>query len=262
MSGILLVVASSALAVMGLLAVRRFLRARDLISCHDVGGYLLSVVGTLYAVTLGLIVVDSMHRFQQARATTDQETNALADVMLLSDHLPGERRERIRQLATAYIDQVVNEEWRTMDQGKHSPRARAAAIRLVDSVVAFEPRTEKEKAAYAAQLTAICQFWDSRRSRTLTASHGIPTLEWTVLVIGGVITVAFTYFFKLEHLKIQLVMTSLVATMIVLNIFLVLMFGYPFSGDLKVDNDSFTIIKKIIEHQDENRFEKPAPAST
>ena len=43
-------------------------------------------------------------------------------------------------------------------------------------------------------------------------------------------------------------MTSLVATIIALNLYLVLMFGYPYSGEVKVSADSFRIAEAIITH--------------
>ena len=67
LSGILLVAAANALAIGGLLISRRIFRKHDLISTHEVGGFLLSVVGTMYAVILGLIVVDAMTRLSRAR---------------------------------------------------------------------------------------------------------------------------------------------------------------------------------------------------
>lgn len=251
LSGLLLVTSSGVLSILGLLAVRRILHTRDLISCHDVGGYLLSVIGTMYAVILGLIVVDAMAKFQQARLTTEQEANALADLVLLSNRLPHAERDEIQTLTLGYVDRVVNEEWPMLDSGQHSLEARRAAIRLIDAVCRFEPRTESEKALYEAELAAVCQFWDSRRIRTVTARHGVPALEWVVLLAGAMVTVAFTYFFKMEHLKIQVIMTAMVSTIIALNLYLVLMFGYPFSGDMKVDSDCFNVAQSVIEHQAE-----------
>jgi hypothetical protein len=60
---------------------------------------------------------------------------------------------------------------------------------------------------------------------------------------------SFTYFFKVEHLKIQMIMTAMVAMIIALCLFLVLMFGYPFSGELTVSPDSFKITRAIIAYQ-------------
>lgn len=56
--GAALIIGLAFLSVAGLLAVRRYIHLDNLRKCHEVGGYLLSVVGTMYAVLLGLVVVD------------------------------------------------------------------------------------------------------------------------------------------------------------------------------------------------------------
>jgi hypothetical protein len=240
-SGFLLVAISNTIALVGLLASRRLMRRLDLISHHEVGGFLLSVVGTMYAVILGLIVVDSLAKFQYGRQTTEQEANALANIVLLSRQLPPERRDRVQGLAIAYADLVMTAEWPLLDEGKFSPEAQSTALQLIDAVGDFDPKTGRDQATYEAALASIEDFWNNRRIRVVFASHGIPFLEWFVLIAGGMITVTFTYFFRLDHLRIQVAMTSLVATIIALNLYLILMFGYPFSGDVKVSSDSFNV---------------------
>jgi hypothetical protein len=42
-------------------------------------------------------------------------------------------------------------------------------------------------------------------------------------------------------------MTALCSTLIALNLFLVLMFGYPFSGDMKIRPDALVVDKLIFE---------------
>jgi len=59
-----------------------------------------------------------------------------------------------------------------------------------------------------------------------------------VLIVGGVAVVVFTYFFGLEHVKAQIAMTSMVALLIVLNLYLILLFAYPYSGDVKVSTQA------------------------
>ncbi|MHC5543047.1 bestrophin-like domain [Singulisphaera rosea] len=232
LSGFFLVLGSDVLAILGLLAVRKILKVDNLISTHDVGGYLLSVVGTMYAVILGLVVVDSMSKFDTARQTAERESNSLANIILLTKRFPAEKHQRIRAIASEYVDRVIHDEWPLLDRGSFSSEARLAALRLIDEVYDFEPATESEKTIYAAAVTTTCDFWQCRRTRTVTAEHGVPVLEWVVLIVGGVITVTFTYVFRLEHLAIQAVMTALVSTVIALCLYLVLIFGYPYSGDL------------------------------
>jgi Protein of unknown function (DUF4239) len=249
LAGVFMVAFSTAASIVGLMVVRRLLHSHNLISSHDVSGSLLSVVGTTYAVILGLIVVDAMAKFQEARQTTEHESNALADVLLLSHQLPTGARAEIETRVQSYIDRVVEDEWPSMDRGTYSPEARRAAIDLFNAVSGFDPKTEKEHAIYESELAAICEFWNMRRNRIVIASHGLPTLEWVVLVFGGVLTVSFTYFFKLEQLKIQVIMTAMVAMIIALCLFLVLMFGYPFSGELTVSSDNFRVLEGIMAYQ-------------
>jgi hypothetical protein len=247
MSGAGLIATSAALAVFGLLAVRRRIDARTLVSCHEVGGYLLSVVGTLYAVLLGLIVVDAMNTFQEAHQTTVQEANALGDIVLLARHMPEPDRTRLVRLTSEYAGLVVGPERAAMDHGQYSPEARRAVLALIDTIMKAEPRDDAAKSLHDQQVGTALQLWNSRRARIAVAARGIPALEWVALVVGGVITVFFTYFFAIENLRVQALMTATVAVLISLNIYLVLMFGYPLSGDLRIDLSCFQQHCEIFE---------------
>jgi hypothetical protein len=229
-----LVVLGTAAGVLGLLTVRRWLGAGMLAQSHDVAGSLLSVVGTLYAVLLGLVVVDSLEDFEEAREATIQEENALVNLVLLSRRLPEAKGEEIRRLASSYARLVVEREWAAMDEGRTDPEAHRAALALVRAVLDFEPVGEGEKAVYPAGIDAAMQLWNSRHARAVGCATGIPPLEWAVLILGGVVTVAFTYFFVVDNLRLQVVMTALVALSISLNVVLVMMFGYPYSGGVRI----------------------------
>lgn len=248
LTGFALILLSTGVALFGQSLVRRKVKPATLQACHEVGGYLLQVVGTLYAVLLGLIVVDAMNVFQEGHQTTVEEANSLTDVILLARQLPEEPRARITRLATQYADIVANREWDAMNHGHHLPEARGKAIELIDAVAAFEPKTESEKSVHDAQLESAVQLWNSRRSRTNLAAQTIPALKWFVLFLGGIITIFFTYFFSVEKAKLQALMTVLITVIIALNIFLVEMFGYPFSGDLRVTPAAFHAALEIAAH--------------
>ncbi len=247
--GVLLVLGSGLVAVLGLLLTRKVLSLDKLRECHDVGGYLLSVVGTLYAVLIGLIVVDAMQKFQMARDVTEHEANALADVYILAKCMPEPKRSEVRSLCVQYANQVVNSEWDKMDHGAYCPVARSMVIGLSQSLVDFEPVTENQKALYPIIITDASQVWQNRRTRTNMAMHSLPMVEWITIIVGGVITVFFTFFFGLEHVKLQVAMTAMVAMLISLNIYLILLFGYPFSGDLRIPTDSFRLNQGIFGDQ-------------
>ncbi len=240
-AAVLWVLGSMGLSVLGLICARRLMDVQTLRQCHDVGGYLLSVVGTLYAVLLGLVVVYAMQNFQSAQSICQQEANALADVYLLADRLPKVKQLEVKQLCTNYVNEVIDKEWSLMDDGKMSPVAHNYAIKLMKALNSYEAKTNSESDMYQAVLEKACLVWDNRRARSNAAVFGIPFEEWLVLLTGGAVTIIFTYFFGLDNVRLQSAMTAMITLLISLNLLLVLWFGYPFSGDRKVHPDAFKV---------------------
>jgi hypothetical protein len=68
-----------------------------------------------------------------------------------------------------------------------------------------------------------------------------------VLCTGAVITVVFTYLFRLESLRVQVAMTGMIALLIALNLYLVVLFARPFSGDLHIDPVPFLTDLRIFQ---------------
>ena len=241
MAGSLMILGSAIVAVLGLFLVRRMFNVRDLVAAHEISGQYLSLVGTMYAVLLGLIVVDAMTRFQEAVEIVEREANSLSELIYLSGRMPASQRSRVQQRAVEYAKLVIEEEWPMMAQGRHLPEARECVTDLMRLSRDWEPVTESEKSVYACVLPAASDLWNARRDRTIACQRGIPFLEWCVVILGGIVTVGLTYVFVFDDLRMQLTLTAMVALLITLNIFLILMFGYPFSGDVSVSPESFRV---------------------
>ncbi|MFN5757547.1 MAG: hypothetical protein ACK54F_13065 [Planctomycetia bacterium] len=231
-----------------LVAVVRKLFSKDVLrQGHDITGNVLSVVGTLYAVLLGLVVVDALVRFEHAVDVVQHESNALADIFLLSEKLPEPQRDRLKEICKTYAHQVVEQEWPLMEQGLMSTDARDSAFSLTRALNDFEPTTESQKAVYPMILEQIRELWDARRERSGTAHVGIPAVEWFVLIVGAGITVLFAGLFGSQSVGLQRFVTTLAALVIGLNLYLVSLFGYPFSGELTVSSRPFQTDIAIFE---------------
>src|SRR5437762_2024792 len=98
LAGAVVITLTTLLAVLGLVLVRRKVPIETLTSFHEVGGFLLSVVGTMYAVLMGLIVVDAMSKFESAKQNVQQEANALADVFMLAGQFSPAKKQEIQDL--------------------------------------------------------------------------------------------------------------------------------------------------------------------
>ena len=242
----IVVLGGSLASVGGLLLARRCIDFEKLRPSHDVGGYLLSVVGTLYAVLLGFVVVDTMQQYQHARGVTETEANTLADIFIMANRLHEPERSKIQVACRSYIDQVIDTEWSQMSCGNFCLVSREKAVDLMKMLVDFAPQSDIEKSLYPSLVQESSTFWQNRQSRLLSAQNHLPLFEWTVLILGAFIVIVFTFFFGLEHLKLQVLMTGLLGTLISLNFALLLFFAYPFNSDLGIQADAFKSVEDVF----------------
>ena len=227
------------LSLVGLLVVRRFILFEDLKTQHDVTDPLSQVVGMMFAVLLGFMVGDAMQRFAEARATVQQEAASLGDVFRLADGLPFEHRDKIRTLCVTYAEQMINDEWPKLAKHETSIVAWETYRRLWSQCVGFKPLDQGESNVHQVMLNSMVSLADNHRLRVEALHNGLPTVLWVVLVIGGVATIVFTYFFGAKRMKIQMLMVSMVSLVICLNIFLLASYDDPFSGDVTVGPRAF-----------------------
>lgn len=240
-TGVAIVVSGIAAALLAVAFARWLFSTDALRTAHDATGNVLTIVGTLYAVLLGLVVVDAMTHFERAMDVVQAEANCLADTYLLADRLPEPQRGRVQGLCRDYAEQVVKFEWPAMQRAKMSVAARRTALALARSLHDFEPQTEVDKTVYPNILEEIEGLWDRRRERAGMAEYGIPMVEWVSLIVGGVVTMFFAGLFSVGNMRLQIVITTLAALVISLNLYIVCLLAYPFAGELSVSKRPFEI---------------------
>src|SRR5262249_32314689 len=103
------------------------------------------------------------------------------------------------------------------------------------------------QAIYSSMLTQFGQVADSRRFRVVTSHGSVSPVLWAVLIAGGALTIVFTYFFAVESLKAQALMTILVAVTISLNVMLVGLFSNPYRGNLRIQPSGFMYDQKMFQ---------------
>jgi hypothetical protein len=242
------VIGGSTLAsILGLLLVRKRFDVRTFQDHHEVGGYLLSILGTLYSVVLGFMVVDVSNPVQEQKTNIATEANSMLNVYRLSDGLPAARKLVVEQACIEYCHAVVEDEWDEMVQGRVCVRAWRAMQGIWKSIKEFAPVTPQEQCFYSAILESYDAMCAARRIRLANARGSVSPILWLVLVGGAVSTVGFTFVFGVEKLSSQILMTALVTIMLSLNIYLVIISSSPFGGDFKIRPTTFRMAAKFLE---------------
>ncbi|MFY9832405.1 MAG: hypothetical protein WAK66_06785, partial [Methylocystis sp.] len=145
-----------------------------------------------------------------------------------------------------YVDEVINNEWSMMAKGQTSEKARDAMLALINVIKKIDPKTQNQQVIYSALISETFSLWESRLDRTTPANFGIPTAEWVILLIGAAITISFTFFFTIETQGIDILMRGMATLLIAMSLYLALLFGAPFSGDLNVSNAPFSKVRNIV----------------
>jgi hypothetical protein len=221
----------------GLVVVRGNVELRQLEAHQDVAGFILAVVGVVYAVLLAFVVVIVWQQFDAARAEVDREATivlALYQDAAALDGLGPDARPQIRR----YAELVVEDEWPQMAKNQRESRRTEDGLNEIWTAFrAMEPRTDNEVAFYDAAVRSLHELSEVRRARIANSSSELLTALWAVLIAGGIISVAFTYFFGVRNLAAQALMVSALAALIGLVLALILSLDLPFTGGASVSPD-------------------------
>ena len=68
-----------------------------------------------------------------------------------------------------------------------------------------------------------------------------------MLIICGVASVGYTYFFGTKNLRAQYIMTSVLALINGLILYLIFVLDQPFNGSTKVTSSIFIEVQRLIE---------------
>jgi len=237
--GVVIVTLFVALSVGSLLLVRRFVPHHKFKVHNDVAGAIFNTLGVAYTVLLAFVVVIAWQSFDKTNLNVEREANCLVglyrDAVAFPEAFGGEARGLIR----SYIDVVINDEWPALARGQAVPAAHELLRKLWAEYVSYEPKTENEKIFLAESVRKLNEIGELRRLRLMDAKTGIHPILWAILIVGGVITVSFPFFFGSENLRAQIAMASMLALVIALILFTVLMLDFPFTGSLYIPSDAF-----------------------
>lgn len=244
-SGLILTIVIVGFSLLGLLVARKW-HGDDLQSQHEITDPYSQIVAMLFAVLIGFMVADAMQRFTTAKQTVQQEASSLGNVFRLSDGLPDSNCHKLRELCAQYAREVIDDEWPMLANKQDSLKAWTIYKELWKTCTEFEPTSERQSNAQNQLLESMMSLGDSRRLRVEALHNGLPAVLWAVLVIGGIATIIFTYFFAARSMKVQIIMVGIVSLVVCLNLFLLATYDDPFSGDVMVTPSAFETQLKLF----------------
>ena len=87
---------------------------------------------------------------------------------------------------------------------------------------------------------------ETRALRLLEVREGLPRIVWAVLIAGAVITVSFTFLFRLESPWLHMLAVAALTVIVTLILYTVAVLEYPFNGSVPVEPDAFELVLESI----------------
>jgi len=208
-------------------------------SHNDVVGFYLGALTVFYGITLGLLMVGVWGNFSETEGKVDRE--AAIDAALYRDisSYPDPLRENLQYDLRMYTRNIIDVGWPEQRKGIVPKENVVILGNLQRHMMSFEPATEGQKILHAEAYRQLNQLVEQRRSRLVSATSGLSTSLWTLVLVGAMINIAGTWFFHLRKRAMHIFMTILISSLLGLMIFLLAAMDHPFRGNLSVGPEPF-----------------------
>jgi hypothetical protein len=228
----------------GFMLMRRFVPSladhadsRSLSSAFSISSGLFSFV---LAFTIGQLYTN----FTRANADAKQEATVVAQVLRTSAGLPKPLAQKIRLETLAYAAEVRSHEWRLMQKGGSS----VAAWHDVDQIYrTLQASTSASSNPFYGQtLTRMNDLVTARRVRLDDANLSLPVVFQIMLLLGAVLALSTTFYFKPFGERIQVAMIAAASALVGTAMLVALVLDYPYSGAVAVSSTPFKATSLLL----------------
>jgi hypothetical protein len=238
---VLIAAAALAFTMLGLRVARRIVQRGVGDGHNDVSAAIFGVGGTIYAVFLAFLVITIWSSHEDARHNIAEEASLLTTLYRTSWVMEPTSAGRLRGLIREYTRVVIVEEWPIQAQsGGVSEHARVAALNMLRLFGSSRPDASRSDAAVEQlQLNLLAQLMADRNKRTLQAQERLSPMIWVVAIAEGVLVILMSFFLYPDRHWPHLIMSTMLAAMIAMLIYVVYIFEQPFQGLLPLTADPF-----------------------
>ena len=217
------------IAVSLFLLLRRTVDFRRLEQHNDVAGFIYSVVGIVYGVLLAFVVIVVWQHHAATERAVASEADSIIQIYRDADAFPQAFQDTLRARLHGYAATVV------AHAGRRSDGAGTALNALWNDYAQFVPLDANDRTWYAEILRRLNRLALDREERLQAATQPIPALMWVVLLVGGAVTVGFSFLFGTSNVRSHALMIAGLTLTLALPIVVIWALEHPFSALGRID---------------------------
>lgn len=237
--GTFIIVASAGLAAFNGI-VRRRIQLTEAMNNDII--FFASAISVFYSLIVGLIAVGVWRTYTEAQSTVSEEATAIGCFYRDVTGYPEPQRTQFQHEVRNYTDFLITVAWPTQIRGEATDEATRMLSTLERDLVAFEPKTAGQQILHAETMHQYNEIAGLRRKRLHIIGAGLPSVMWSVVLLGAALVMGVTYLLRVER-HVQFLMTGCLAMFIGLVVFLIASLDRPLSGPLAIGSKPYEIVR-------------------
>ncbi len=249
------------IAALGLMMLVRKIDPQEIIESDPIirlapgiGEVFFSVFGVLYAIIIGLLLVDVLGRYQKMLVIVRKELNALQDIrdFLIYCDIKKEIKHNIKKRLQQYIEKIIDKEWKSMavEKEKEDSDTSKKLLALMRAVHKMEKPNlnTSDKIAFESIINTTALVTTYRTERLeLAEEHLKSPLRYLIIFMSVILVMGFVLLI-VESPWIHGFMVFAIVSAIGLLYIVIDDMNHPFSKGLwQIDNQLFKNLNKRLE---------------
>lgn len=238
---LLIVGGAALLGVAGLLATRvlaaRIVGDPDAYKGEAVGDFV-AATSVLFGLIAALLTVAVWQNYNDLDSRVAQEASSMGALYRLAQDLPQPTRDELAAEIKSLTSDTMTREWSEQRHGVVANRA-DLLIAMRKTISLFKPKDQGESNLQNAIHAEFDKMYELRRHRRHNVNTGVPGALYAAVILGGLDTIALTWFLPVNRLGLHMMMTGITAAMIGMVIFTIIVIDHPFRGAISIGPDAF-----------------------
>ncbi|MFM7591313.1 MAG: DUF4239 domain-containing protein [Isosphaeraceae bacterium] len=233
----------------GRIAIRKFPFLDIVESGEGIGSYC-NIIGVLYAVVLGYVLVNVYESYSMADTKVEDEASIVIDLLRDAEGLPALQGLLFRKATLEYVNSVIDDEWEYMiEKRTYHPATFDKFANLFHIARSVKCESEEQRIFLTAIVEKLNELSSTRRERVAVANSRLPDMLWGMIIGVGLVAFGICFIFPIENDRVRLILVSSTAAVMTFTTLLMFILDRPYNGSLGIKPESLETIRKIIKER-------------
>lgn len=194
-----------------------------------------SVFGLVYAIIVGLFIIEAHRRMRELSSVVQGELNAIGDVVDFLRYFKEKQQDagasKVRKRLAAYAEKLIADlEQPNQAPERHTEKRRKEITDIIDAVTELEPQGAASQSALDAIVRKIADLTTFRSQKTEIARRGFPLPFYGLLVFMTLVVIVGFSLMDVNSAALHSVLISVTAVALSWLFMLVWDVDHPLEG--------------------------------